>query len=199
MPTTIELIKQLREATGAGVLDCRLALEQASASYPEALAALREKAIAQAAKRSDHEATQGMLELYSHAAGRIGVIVEVSCETDFAARSPAFRGFAHEIALHIAAAAPRWVREDDIPAAILAEEAEKAAARASAENKPAAILPRIVEGTLNKFKDRTVLLRQVYIRDDTLTIQALLSQTAAATGENILIRRFTRWEFGEQN
>ena len=196
--TTIELIKQLREETGLGVMDCRMALEQAGASYAEALVILREKAAADAAKRAERPVSQGRVELYSHGGGRIGVMLEVNCETDFAARSAALRAFAHELALQIAAAAPRYVRDEEIPAEDLAQQAEKAAARARAEGKPEAIIPRIVEGYLKKFKDQTVLLRQVSIRDDQVTIAQMLNQAIAAVGENILIRRFIRWEVGEE-
>ena len=192
--TTLELIKRLREETGAGILECRLALEEANANYSQALDALREKAMAASVKRADRQAVQGMLELYSHAGGRIGVMVEVNTETDFAARSELFRVFAHEIALHITAAAPLYVRDEDIPAEVLAQESYKAAARARAEGKPESLIPRIAEGYLKKYKDKNVLLRQVYIRDEALTIAQLLNQTIAAVGENIVIRRFIRWE-----
>src|SRR5512133_2940833 len=150
--TTIELIKQLRVETGLGVMDCRIALEEAGANYAEALASLREKAAAEAAKRADRPVSQGLIELYSHGNGRIGVMVEVNCETDFAARSAALRAFAHELALQIAAAMPRYVRDEAIPAEDLNQQAEKAAARARAEGKPETIVPRIVEGYLKKFK-----------------------------------------------
>ena len=194
MANTIEMIKQLREETGAGVLACRRALEAANTNYALALVDLREQAQAAADKKSSREATQGTVELYSHANGRIGVMVEINCETDFASRSPAFRAFAHEIALQIAAEAALYLRDEDIPPAVLDEQAQKAAARARAEGKPAAILERIVEGYLKKYKSEHVLLHQAYIRDDTLTIAGLLARAIAAVGENIVIRRFMRWE-----
>lgn len=194
MTTTIETIKLLRQETGQGVLDCRKALEEAGGNYENALLGLREQAAAQAASRAERTASQGRVELYAHGGGRIGVMVEINCETDFAARSEAFNHFAHEIALQIAAAAPGWVRDADIPAEVLAGEAEKAAARARNEGKPERLLPRIVEGTLEKFKNRTVLLRQPSIRDDTVTVAQLLDQASAIIGENIVIRRFARWE-----
>lgn len=197
MTSTIELIKQLREQTGAGVLDCRLALEQANADYQQALSALREKAQAAAARHADRPAEQGTVEIYSHGAGRIGVMVEVNTETDFAARSPVFRAFVHELALHIAAAAPRYLRDEDIPAELLAQEAEKAAAQARAAGQPEAIVTRIVDGYLTKFKNEQVLLHQLSVRDDKVTIGALLSHAIAAVGENIIIRRFVRWERAE--
>lgn len=197
MATTIELIKQLREETKAGVLDCRMALEQANGSFTEALSLLREQAAAEAARRADREASQGRIELYSHGDGRIGVMVEINTETDFAARSEITRRLAHEIALQIAAASPRFVKDQDIPADVIVEETQKASDRAYSEGKPEAIIPRIVEGYLKKFKDTHVLLRQTYIRDDQLTVAELLSQAAASIGENIIIRRFERWEMVE--
>ena len=197
MAITTEMIKQLREATGAGVLDCRKALEQADGDYDKAVAYLREKGMAMAAKRADRAASQGIIEMYSHGGGRVGVMVEVNCETDFVARSENFRKFAHEIALQIAAAAPTYVREDQIPDDVLESEKQIASVRAREEGKPEAIIPRIVEGYLNKFKDETVLMRQTYIRDESLKIQELFNQTLVALGENIVIRRFERWQLGE--
>lgn len=197
MATPIEMIKQLRETVGAGVLDCRMALEDAGWNYTQALDTLREKAAADAEKRADRQASQGMVELYSHGNGRIGVMVEVNTETDFAGRSEAFRSFAHELALQIAAANPLYLREADIPAEVIAAETEKVSQRSRAEGKPEKIIPRIVEGHLAKFKKDRVLLCQVYIRDDSLSIAQLLNQVIASVGENIVIRRFARWELGE--
>jgi elongation factor Ts len=194
MAMIIEMIKQLREATGAGVLECRQALEQCNANYSEALTSLQEKAAAQADKRADRQTPQGVIEVYSHGNGRMGVMVEVNCETDFAARSATFRSFAHEIALQVAAAAPGWVCDDEIPPDRLREEAERAAARARAEGKPEALIPRITEGYLKKFKDQQVLLRQVSIRDEGVTVAQMLAQAAAHAGEKVVIRRFSRWE-----
>ncbi len=197
MAITTEIIKQLREATGAGILDCRKALEQADGNFDKALDYLREKGLATAAKRSDRTASEGIVELYSHGKGRVGVMVEVNCETDFVGRSEAFRNFAHEVALQIAASAPQFIKEEDIPAEVLEHEAQIATAKAREEGKPDAVVPRIVEGYLNKFKDETVLLRQTYIRDEELTVQKLMNQVVASLGENIVIRRFARWELGE--
>jgi elongation factor Ts len=194
MVLTIEAIKQLRQESSAGVMDCRRALEQANGDVERALNLLREKGLEKAAKRADQPATQGVIETYAHAGGRIGVMVEINCETDFAARSAALRVFAHEVALQIAAAAPRFVRDEDIPAEISEKEAQEAAERARQAGKPEAILARMVEGQLKKFRDENVLLRQVYIRDESITITQLLSQVVARVGENIVIRRFVRWE-----
>ncbi len=197
MTTMIELIRQLRQETGAGVKDCRMAMEESNTVYAVALELLREKAAAEAAKRADRPATQGVIELYAHGGGRIGVMLEVNTETDFAARSAALRSFAHEVALQIAAAAPLYARDEDIPAPVMDAEAQNAAARARAEGKPEQIIPRIVEGCLNKYREKNVLLRQPWIRDDTVTIAELLQRTIAGVGENIVIRRFARYEVGE--
>jgi len=197
MAITIEQIKELREATGAGILDCRKALEQADGDFDKAVDHLREKGLATAAKRADREANQGVVELYSHGNGRVGVMVEVNCETDFVGRSEAFRTFAHEVALQIAASAPQYVHVDQIPEAVLEHEREIARARAREEGKNEAILEKIVDGRVEKFKDEVVLLRQVYIRDESITIEKLLMQNVAAIGENLIIRRFARWELGE--
>jgi elongation factor Ts len=197
MAVTTEMIKELRDATGAGILDCRKALEQANGDFDKAVDFLREKGMATAAKRSDREASQGMVELYSHGNGRVGVMVEVNCETDFVARSEPFRRLAHEIALQIAAAAPRYIKVEDIPAEVLEHEAEISRARSREEGKPEAAWQRITEGRLEKFKDEVVLLRQAYIRDEEITIEKLIMQNIAAIGENVVVRRFMRWELGE--
>lgn len=198
MEITTDMIKELRAATGAGVLDCRKALQEADGDFKKAVDYLREKGMATAAKRADRAADNGVVELYSHGGGRVGVMVEVNCETDFVARSESFRQFAHEIALQIAASAPRWVSDKDIPESELQHEGEIAKNRAIEEGKPEAVAGKIVEGRLNKFRDETCLLRQAYIRDETTNVQNLLSQTIASTGENIIIRRFQRWELGER-
>ncbi len=197
MEITTEMIKELRAATGAGILDCRKALTEANGDFQKAIEYLREKGLATAAKRADRKASEGVIELYSHGGGRVGVMVEVNCETDFVARSEAFRNLAHEIALQIAAASPRYIREEDIPAEVLEQELEMARKRALDEGKPAEIAEKIAQGRLEKFKDEVVLLRQPYIRDEKLTVQQLLLQNIAAIGENIVIRRFQRWELGE--
>jgi elongation factor Ts len=197
MAITTDQIKELREATGAGILDCRNALQQAEGDFDKAVDALREKGLAKAAKRAGREASEGMIELYSHGEGRVGVMVEVNCETDFVARSDPFREFAHEVALQVAAMSPRYLRAEDIPQAVLERERDVARNRALDEGKPENIVDRIVEGRLEKFLDEVCLLRQAYIRDDDLTVEKLLLDNIAALGENIVIRRFERWELGE--
>jgi elongation factor Ts len=192
------MIKELRAATGAGMLDCRKALQEAGGDYQKAVDFLREKGMATAAKRADRDASNGMVELYSHGGGRVGVMVEVNCETDFVARSEQFRNLAHEIALQIAASAPRYVREEEIPQAVLDHEAEIARARVKEEGKPDNVAGKIVEGRLSKFKDEVVLLRQAYIRDENVKVEQLIMQNIAAIGENVIVRRFQRWELGEK-
>ncbi len=196
MAITTEQIKELREATGAGILDCRKALEQSGGDFKKAVDFLREKGLATAAKRADRTASEGVLELYSHGS-RVGVMVEVNCETDFVARSEKFREFAHELALHIAAAAPKWIRAEEIPADVIEHETQIATAKAREEGKPENVIPRIVEGYLKKFRDENVLLLQVNVRDDSKTVQDMLNDVVVSTGENIVIRRFVRWERGE--
>ena len=197
MEITTQMIKDLREATHAGVLDCRKALETSGGDYQKAVDFLREKGLATAAKRADRQASNGMVELYSHGTGRVGVMVEINCETDFVARSEQFIKFAHEVALQVAAASPRYIKEEDVPADVLEHETEIAMGRAREEGKPEAMLEKIAQGRLEKFKDEVVLARQAYIRDDKLTVAKLLLEQVAATGENIIIRRFVRWELGE--
>ncbi len=197
MAVSTEQIKELREATGAGILDCRKALEQAGGDFNKAVDFLREKGLATAAKRSGRQASEGTVELYSHGNGRVGVMVEVNSETDFVGRSDTFRTLAHELALQIAASSPRYIREEDIPADVIEHENQVNTARAREEGKPEAVIPRIVEGYLNKFKDEYVLMRQTYIRDETMTVQQLVNQAVVSLGENVVIRRFVRWELGE--
>jgi elongation factor Ts len=197
MAVSTQQIKELRQATGAGFMDCRNALEQANGDFDKAVDNLREKGLAKAVKRAGREASEGMVELYSHGDGRVGVILEVNSETDFVARSEAFREFAHELALQIAAMSPKYVSEADIPPQVLEHEAEIARKQALEEGKPENIVDRIAEGRLNKFKEEACLLLQPYIRDDSMTIEKLLHENILALGENIVIRRFARWEVGE--
>jgi len=199
MAITAAEIKELREATGVGFLDCRKALEEANGDFDKAVDFLRERGLAKAAKRADRDASEGVLDLYDHGNGRVGVIVEVNCETDFVARSESFRTFAHDISLQIAAASPQWVREDDVPQDVLDHEAEIARNRALEEGKPEKILDRIVEGRLRKFKEEVVLMMQPFIKDEEKTIEQYLHETIASIGENIVVRRFVRWEVGEES
>jgi len=191
-------IKELREATGAGMLDCRKALEASAGDMDKAVASLREKGLATAAKRADRATLNGVVELYSHGEGRVGVMVELNCETDFVARTKEFRVFAHELALQVAAGSPEYVRPEDVPPAIVDAERLKARALAVQEGKPEKVIERIIDGRLDKFYDERCLLRQVYIRDDAKKVGDLLQEAVASTGENIVVRRFARWAVGEE-
>jgi elongation factor Ts len=197
MEITAQQVKELREATGAGVLDCRKALVAHEGNFDKAAAFLREKGLAAAAKKEGREAKEGLVELYSHGGGRVGVMVEVNCETDFVARTEQFKTFAHDLALHIAASAPQFVDVSDIPADLV--ESKKAAARNQAlqEGKPERVVDRIVEGRLEKFYQEACLLRQPFVKNEDVTVADLHKQTMAAIGENIIVRRFARWELGE--
>lgn len=199
MSITTKEIKELREKTSAGFMDCKKALEEHGGDFDKAVEYLRKKGLAKAAKRADRVASEGIIELYNHGDGRVGVMVEVNCETDFVARSEAFREFAHEIALQIAALSPLWVTEEEIPEEILEKEKEIARERALQEGKPENIIDRIVDGRVDKFKDEVVLLRQAYIRDDKMTIDQMLQEAIVSIGENIIIRRFARWALGEKS
>jgi elongation factor Ts len=197
MKITADMIKALRAETNAGVLDCRKALEESNGDFDKAIAWLREKGMVMAANRADRVASSGVIEIYSHGGGRVGVMVEVNCETDFVARSEKFKTLAHELALQIAANSPRYVGPQDIPAAELERETESVRARGKDEGKQDTVIDKMVEGTLEKFKDEVCLLRQPYIRDDSLTVEKLIMQNVAAIGENVIVRRFERWELGE--
>ena len=197
MDISLDQIKKLREATGSGILDVKEALQNSEGDFDKAVDYLRQKGLAKAAKRSDRDASEGVVELYSHGDGRVGVMVEINCETDFVARSDEFREFAHEVALQIAAAAPKWIKEDQIPDDVIEHEKEIARARYKEEGTPDNIIDKILEGMVEKFKKESCLLQQAYIRDEELTIQELMHEKIASIGENIVIRRFERWERGE--
>lgn len=197
MEISVDLIKKLRDATGSGILDVKEALQNAEGDFEKAVDYLRQKGLAKAAKRSDRDASEGIVELYSHGDGRVGVMVEINCESDFVARSDTFREFAHNVALQIAAAAPKWVKEDQVPDEVIEREKEIARTRYKEEGKPDNIIDKILEGMVVKFKAENCLLSQSYIREEDLTIQELLHEIIASIGENIVIRRFERWERGE--
>jgi len=198
MSVSAEQIKELRQATGAGILECRNALETTAGDLEKATELLREKGLATAAKRADRETSEGVLDLYSHGDGRVGVMVEVNCETDFVGRTAEFRSFTHEVALQVAANSPRWLDVADVPAEILEEERQESRRQAVADGKPEAVIDRIVEGRLEKFYQENCLLHQPYIRDDAKTVGDLLHEMIAATGERVTIRRFVRWTVGQE-
>ncbi|HOS80925.1 MAG TPA: translation elongation factor Ts [Anaerolineae bacterium] len=194
---TAAMVKELREATAAGILDCRTALEIAEGDFDKAVDYLREKGLAQAAKRMSREAKDGLVVAYIHPGGRIGVLVEVNCETDFVARTDEFKTLANNIAMQIAAMSPRYVRREDIPEAVLAHEREVFRAQALEEGKPAQVVDRIVEGRLEKFCQEVCLLEQTFIRDEERTVDEIIKDVITRTGENVIVRRFARFELGE--
>ncbi len=197
MAITTEMIKELRGNTGAGILECRKALEQANGDMNAALDYLREKGLAQAQKRANRAASEGVIELYSHMGGRMGVMLELNCETDFVGKSEAFLKLAHELALQIAASDPLYIKEEDIPAEVLEREEKIATNKAREDGKPEAIIPKIVEGSLKKFKTDVVLMNQPYIRDESITVADLINQNIVSLRENIVVRRFVRYALGD--
>ncbi len=197
MTATTEQIKKLRELTGAGVLDAKRTLEQYNGDFDKALAVLKEKGLKAAEKKAERVARQGMVEAYVHAGGKIGVLVEVNCETDFVAATNEFKQLAHDLALQIAASKPRYVSVNDIPAEELEAQKKIYADAARAEGKPEALIERIVQGKLDAALNETVLLRQPFIRDESLTVHDVIQGVIARVGENIVVRRFVRFELGE--
>ncbi len=194
MAVTTEMIKQLREQTGAGVLDCKKALEETDGDFEAATEILKQKGLAAAAKKVDRVAGDGLVEAYIHAGAKLGVLVEVNCETDFVARTKEFQSLCHDIAMQIAASTPLWVSREDVPAEALAEQKEAVRAEMAGENKPEHVMERIMEGKLAKFYQETCLLDQAFIKDDEKTIQQLLTEAIAKLGENIVIKRFARFQ-----
>ncbi len=190
-------VKELREMTGSGIMDCKRALIDSEGNVEKAVAWLREKGIASAAKKAGRIAAEGIVDSYIHAGGRIGVLVEVNIETDFAAKNEMFRSFVHDIGMQIAAANPKWVSREDVPESEIAKEKEIIRNKALNDGKPEKILDKIVEGSLAKFFKDNCLLEQEYVKDDSKTIEILLKEMIAAIGENVSIRRFTRYEMGE--
>ena len=193
----LALVKELRERTGAGVVDCQKALTETGGDLEKAITFLREKGLAAAAKRSGRAAAQGTVGSYIHGGGKIGVLVEVNCETDFVARTDEFQRLVKDIAMQVAAANPRYVRRDEVSED--EKEKERAIYRVQTEQsgKPAAVIDRIVEGKLEKFFSEACLLEQPFIREPSKTIEQLVKESVARTGENIIVRRFSRFQIGE--
>mgnify|MGYP000864096976 FL=1 len=199
MSVSLDEIKKLKELTGVGLTDAKKALVEAGGDFDKALEAMRKKGLTKAEKRGEREAREGLIESYVHG-NRIGVIVELNCETDFVARTDNFKSLAHELAMQIAAMRPKWVSQDDIPEAERARKREELVASAKADpknaNKPAEILDKIIDGQLNKYFSEQVLLDQTYWKDDSKTIGTLVKEEMAKLGENIVVRRFARLELG---
>jgi elongation factor Ts len=194
---TADQVKQLRDKTGAGMMECKAALAEANGSLEEATTLLRKRGLAQAAKRAGRTTAQGLIGSYIHMGGKIGVLVEVNCETDFVARTEAFQSLVKEVAMHIAAADPKWVRREDVPQQAIEKEKSIYRAQMEGSGKPAQVLDKIVDGKLNSFYSQFVLLEQPSIRDPNVTVGQLVVETTAKTGENITIGRFTRFRVGE--
>lgn len=192
------LVKELREKTGAGILDCQKALVESGNDIQKAVDRLRQKGLAAAQKRAGRETKEGTVTAYVHPGGRIGVLVEVNCETDFVGRNEEFQAFVKDLALQIAASSPSFIRREEVPAEVI--EKEKAVYRAQAKEmgKPEPAWDKIVEGKLEKFYQETCLLEQAFIKDPTITIRDLLAQKIAKIGENLSIRRFTRYQLGQE-
>jgi elongation factor Ts len=192
-----QLVKTLRERTGAGFSDCRSALLESAGDIEKAIEILRKKGQAAAARKAQREATEGMVGHYIHAGGKIGVIVEVNCESDFVARTEAFQRLCHDIAMHVAALDPRYLRREEITAEMLEKERDIYREQARAAGKPEAVVEKIVNGKMEKFYEENCLYEQHYIRDESLTIKEMIAQAIAKLGENISVRRFVRFKVGE--
>ena len=193
---TTQMIKELRQETGAGVLDCKQALETCDGDFGQAVAYLREKGMAAAAKRSTREATEGLIGTYVHAGNRVAALVEVNCETDFVANTDQFQELAHDLAMQVVAAKPQYLTAEDVPTSLLEEEKQVYRAQMKDSGKPEEILDRIVEGKLGKFYEEICLMEQPFIKDTAITVRELVQQHNALLGENIVVRRFARFEIG---
>ena len=191
------LVKQLRDATGAGMMECKAALVEAKGSIDEATTILRKRGLAQATKKAGRSTNEGIIGSYIHMGGKIGVLVEVNCESDFVARTEDFQNLAREIAMHIAAANPQFVRREDVPADVLERERGIYRGQMEGQNKPAAVIDKIIEGKLNSFYEQVCLLDQPSIRDPKLTIGQIVQAAIAKMGENIAVPRFVRFKLGE--
>lgn len=190
-------IKNLREMTGAGMLDCKKALEESSGNQEEAVEWLRKKGLSKAAKKSDRSATEGLVQSYIHGEGRIGVLIEVNSETDFVARNEEFKTFVNDLCMHIAATNPKFVSQNEIPAEVIEKEKNVLRGKAIEEGKKPEFLEKILEGQIKKWAAEICLLDQQYVKDPDISVSEYLSNTIAKIGENLVVRRFTRFELGE--
>jgi elongation factor Ts len=197
MEITAQLVKQLRERTGAGMMECKAALVEANGDIPAAEIVLRKKGIASAAKKSARSTRQGMVDSYIHPGSQIGVIIEVNCESDFVARTKEFQTLVHDLAMQVAAADPKFVRREDVTESALAQEREIQRARALQEGKPEKMVDKIVEGRMNKFYEEVCLLEQPFIKENTTSVSDLIKSTIAKLGENISVSRFVRFKVGD--
>ncbi len=197
MTVSADLVKELREKTGAGMMDCKKALLESSGDFTKAIEFLRKKGIANADKKAGRATKEGSVSSYIHAGGKVGVLVEINCETDFVARTEQFQNFVKDVGMQIAAANPQWVSPQEVPADVVAKEKEIAIAQVKAAGKPAAVLEKIAEGKISKFYSDVCLLQQPFIKDGDKTVEQVLKETIGTLGENISIRRFVRFGLGE--
>lgn len=193
------MVKELREKTGAPMMDCRSALVEAKGNLEEAIVVLRKKGMASAAKKSGRTASEGAVGTYIHAGGKIGVLIEINCESDFVARTEDFQELLKDIAMHIAATDPRYIRKEDVTAADMEREKDIYRAQAAATGKPAPVIEKIVEGKMSKFYEEVCLLEQPFIKEQTVTIGQLVAQKVGKLGENLQVRRFARFKVGDAN
>lgn len=197
MTITTQMVKDLRQATGAGILDAKKALEEVNGNFDKAVDLLREKGLAKAAKKVGREVKEGLIEVYAHPGSRVGVLLEINCETDFVARNEQFQQLAHDLALQVAAMAPRYLSAEDVSEDDLNREREVVRAQTLAEGKPAAVVDKIVTGRMQKYFEEACLLEQPFVKDESVKIKDLLKTAISQLGENIIVRRFMRYELGE--
>ena len=197
MAISAKEVKELREQTGAGMMDCKKALSEVSGDFDEAVKLLRTQGLAHAAKRSGRDTREGLIDSYIHAGGGIGVLVEVGCETDFVARNEEFQNFVHDIAMHVAATAPKYISREDVPGDEVESELKIYREQAVATGKPEKILDKIATGKLEKYYQQVCLMEQSFVKEDKLTVEQLLGEIVAKIGENVEIKRFVRFQLGE--
>lgn len=197
MTISANMVKELRESTGAGMMDCKKALTETSGDFEKAVEFLRKKGLSKAAKKADREASEGFIGSYVHHNGKLAVLVEVNCETDFVAKTDDFQDLVKNLSMHIAAANPLYVKSEEVPAEVIEKEKEIIKAQLAKENKPENILDKIVEGRITKYYSENCLLNQPYVKDDKKTIQDLVNENIGKLGENIVVRRFVRLTIGE--
>ena len=197
MTVTTEMIKELRQRTGAGILDCKKALEATNGDAEKAIVHLREKGLAKAAKKAGRQTNEGIVEPYVHPGGRVGSLVELNCETDFVARTPEFKQLAHDLAMQIVAASPQYLKPEDVPQDVLDQEKAIYVAEYQDSGKPEHVLEKIAEGRLQKYYAEVCLLKQPFIKENKQTIEQLIQEAISKLGENIIIRRFARYELGK--
>jgi elongation factor Ts len=197
MPVSIEDVSRLREATGVGILKCKQALERAGGDFEKAVRVLREEGLSTAVKKEGRRAVEGVVASYIHAGGKLGVLVEVNCETDFVARNDVFQALVKDITMHIAASDPRWRMREDVPPEVIEQERAIYRTQAERDKKPPPVVERIVEGRVEKFYAQTCLYEQPFVKDPEMTVSELIRSKIAAIGENIVVRRFLRFKLGE--